>query len=94
MIDQLSIPYARGNAASKAAAERVRPHVTGQRLRVLRVIAERGPLTDNDGITHTGMVNAWRARRGELHKLGLIERVPCADPKQPARWVATYRGRE
>ena len=64
---------------SKAAALRNFPRSGSQRFRVLLVIAEHGPVTDdqihNDRFTQIPKITTVHARRGELSKGGWIEAV-------------------
>lgn len=69
------VPFQRHSPTSRAAARRIREHLSAQQTRVLGAIqaAGRHGLTDNEGIA-LGVVgpNSWRARRVELLRAGKI----------------------
>ena len=65
---------------SQAAAARQTPaKVTGDRARVLKLLAEAGPLTDEQIAERLGMgPNTVRPRRGELVRAGMVRAVDDA----------------
>ena len=71
---EISIPYAKGSATSKAAAERIKGCAARQRSIVLGFIQAHPGCTDeqiSDGLQMAG--NSCRPRRLELFRAGLIK---------------------
>ena len=67
-------PYQRHSETSKAAADSVKESTQGMRRKVLSILSERGPMTDERISELTGIPpNTARPRRVELVELGLVK---------------------
>jgi hypothetical protein len=91
----LFAPAQSHSPTSVAAAAAMQPHLGAAQARVLEVIRQHGPLSDNDGIRLTGMINGYRARRIELSKAGLIreagKKINQESGQEAVLWRATHQ---
>lgn len=75
-MERNEAPYQPHSETSRAAAEAIAPAMPGLRARVLAVLRERGPLTDEEIQDVLGMnPSTERPRRVELHRARLIRIV-------------------
>ena len=73
---QSYIDFDQASPSVAAAARQTPAKVTGDRARVLELLAEAGPLTDEQIADRLGMEpNTVRPRRGELVRDGLVVAV-------------------
>ena len=75
MIPQnLELPFVKGSATSKAAAEEAAPHAEAWLWKVLQALREHGPMTDEEQQTLLKLnPSTQRPRRVELVQRGLVE---------------------
>jgi hypothetical protein len=87
-----SVPYQAHSDTSWAAAEEIQPHLGRLQRLVLAVLAEQGPLTDNELIEATGLSpSTARPRRIELVKMGRVRQCGetiAANGRRAALWEA------
>lgn len=91
------IPYVKGSATSKAAAESMVKHAPTARARIFQFILERGEYgaTDDEIETALGMSHQTAsARRYKLHREGALVRTDWKRPTRTGRQAFVYQAVE